>query len=285
VFSVAALHYFVRLLTTGYYHLYYLLVIMQFYVLFPLMIMFVRRFKGWHVQIMVMAVLWQIAFGVLVSGPHFGFRIPGVVQTRLITSYPVYLIGGMIVAVHLDAIHQWICDRARWIYVFTVVSALGAEELSYLGRYSWLPRYLRTGTDIYAPAILPFNIGAILCVYLLGVYLVAPQRSIRTRAAVRSGSDNSYGVYLSQMIWIPFLLRLRNASGIHWPWQIEAPLALVLVYFMGYFFTALIARTALAKSVGGRSRASWRSLLPARKETVAALAGDRGDGPMDLNLE
>jgi hypothetical protein len=140
--------------------------------------------------------------------------------------------------VHLDAIHQWICDRARWIYVFTVVSAIGAEELSYLGRYSWLPRYLRTGTDIYAPAILPFNIGAILCVYLLGVYLVAPQRSIRTRAAVRSGSDNSYGVYLSQMIWIPFLLRLRNASGIHWPWQIEAPLALVLVYFMGYFFTA-----------------------------------------------
>ena len=282
IFSVAAAHYFVHLLVTGYYHLYYLMVIMEFYLLFPLLIMFVHRFARWHVQIMVAAVLWQLAFGVLVSGPHFGFTVPGILQTRLIFSYPVYLIGGMIVALHLDAVHQWIRDHARMIYLFTIVSALGAEELSYLGRYAWLPHYLRTGTYIYAPAILPFNIGAILCVYLLGVYLVAPKRRERTRAMVRSGSDNSYGVYLSQMIWIPLLLRLRNASGVHLAWQIEAPLALILVYFMGFFFTALVARTPFAKSIGGRSRASWASLVPKRREKIEPTDVDRGQGPMDL---
>jgi len=284
IFSVAALKYFVHLLETGYYHLYYLMVIMEFYILFPLLLILIRRFAKWHVHIAVVVVLWQIAFGVLVSGPHFGVSIPGILQTRLITSYPVYIIGGMIVAVHLDVIHQWICSHARPIYIFTFVSALGAEVLSYLGRYPWLPRYLRTGTNIYSPTILPFNVGAILCVYLLGVYLTAPHRSLRTRAAVRSGSDNSYGVYLSQMLWIPFLLRLRNASGLHVPWVVAVLIALILVYFMGYFFTALVARTPLAKAVAGRSRQSWRSLVPKRQLDESTDTG-RGDGPMDLTPE
>jgi peptidoglycan/LPS O-acetylase OafA/YrhL len=283
LWSLSALKYFLHLLETGYYHLYYLMVIMEFYVLFPLLIMFIRKYARWHMHLMIVVVLWQIAFGVLVSGPHFGVSIPGILQTRLITSYPVYIIGGMIVAVHLDVIHEWICTHARLIYVFTFVSAVGAEVLSYLGRYPWLPRYLRTGINIYSPTILPFNIGAILCVYLLGVYLTAPRRSNRTRAVVRSGSDNSYGVYLSQMLWIPFLLRLRDASGLHIPWVLTVPVALLLVYFMGYFFTALMARTPLAKAVAGRSRQSWRSLWPTRQAPVSLADYGKGDGPMDLS--
>jgi len=266
VFSATGWHYFVHILLTGYYHLYYLIVIMEFYVLFPLLMKFVRRFDTWHTQIMVAALLWQIAFGVLVSPHLFAFRITGVLQTRLISSYAIYLIGGMIVALHLDSIHQWICDKARWIVALTLISALVAEVFSYLSRFKSFPAYLKTGTNIFSPAILPFNVGAILCVYLLGVYLVAPRRHARTRAMVQSGSDNSYGVYLSQMLWIPLLVRLRNAAGWHLPWPVAAPLALVLVYFMGYFFTALMARTPLSRAVTGRGQVSWSSLRPKHYE-------------------
>jgi peptidoglycan/LPS O-acetylase OafA/YrhL len=129
---------------------------------------------------------------------------------------------------------------------------------------------------------MPYNFGAILCVYLLGVYLVAPQRSLRTRAAVQSGSDNSYGVYLSQMLWIPFLLRFRNHLGLHVHWQIGVLLALVVVYTAGMIFTALVARTPLAKAVTGRSQVTWKSLLPRRHETPEVLRGDTGDSPLDV---
>jgi peptidoglycan/LPS O-acetylase OafA/YrhL len=284
VFSAAGLHYFEHILLTGYYHLYYLIVIMEFYLLFPLMMKFVRRFSQWHTQIMVFVFVWQIAFGVLVSPHLFGFKISGVVQTRLITSYAIYLIGGMIVALHLDPIHEWICAQARWIVSITVASALIAEVLSYYSRNSSLPAYLKTGTNIFSPAILPFNIGAILCVYLLGVFLVAPRRHRRTRAMVQSGSDNSYGVYLSQMLWIPFLLRVRNALGWHLPWQVAAPLALILVYFMGYFFTALMARTPLARAVTGRSQASWGSLRPKHYESSTDQEGS-SVSPLDVAPE
>ncbi|MHB8378830.1 MAG: acyltransferase [Acidimicrobiales bacterium] len=262
VFSATGWRYFTHILLTGYYHLYYLIVIMEFYLVFPLLMKFVRRFDGRHAQIVVGALLWQIVVGVLVSPHLFGFRISGVVQTRLIFSYAVYLIGGMIVALHLDPIHQWICDRARGILLLTILSALVAEVLSYFSRFKTFPAYLKTGTNIFSPAILPFNVGAILCVYLLGVFLVAPRRHPRTRALVRSGSDNSYGVYLSQMLWIPLLVRVRNAVGWHLPWPVAAPMALVLVYSMGYFFTTLMARTPLSRAVTGRGQVSWRSLRP-----------------------
>jgi peptidoglycan/LPS O-acetylase OafA/YrhL len=285
VVSWAGYHYFVHLLLTGYYHLYYLLVIGEFYVLFPLLLKFIRRFSRWHSHIMVVAVLWQIAFGVMVSANYFGFSIPGFLQTRLITSYPVYIIGGVIVALHLDAVHQWICDKARWIIALTLLSGVGAEVLCYLGRHSNLSPFLRTGGNVYAPGILPFNVGAILCVYLLGVHLVSPERRLRTRAIVKSGSDNSYGVYLSQMLWIPILMWARSHIGVQIPWPVAAPLALVLVYFMGYFFTGLITRTPLARAVAGRGQQTWGSLIPKRYGASELLKVETGDGPMDVESE
>jgi hypothetical protein len=84
---------------------------------------------------------------------------------------------------------------------------------------------------------------------------------------VQSGSDNSYGVYLSQMLWIPLLVRVRNSLGFHIPWPVAAPLALILVYFMGYGFTALMARTPVARAVTGRSQVSWSSLRPKHYES------------------
>ena len=284
IFSVAGLHYFLHILLYGYYHLYYLIVIMEFYILFPLMMKFVRRYPQWHVQIMVFAFIWQIAFGVLVS-PHFAaFKISGIIQTRLITSYAVYIIGGMIVALHLDPIHEWIRAKARWIVAFTLVSALVAEVLSFETRHGSIPGFMKTGTNIFSPAILPFNIGAILCVYLLGVHLVSPDRRERTRAMVKSGSDNSYGVYLSQMLWIPFLVRMRNALGFHVPWGVAAPLALILVYFMGYLFTALMARTPVARAVTGRGQVSWSSLRPRHFESLRD-GPDASVSPLDVARE
>jgi len=61
---------------------------------------------------------------------------------------------------------------------------------------------LGSGSDPFQPSVIPFNVGAITCGYLAGVALVRPWRSRRTKDMVRSGSDNAYGIYLSQMLFI-----------------------------------------------------------------------------------
>jgi hypothetical protein len=118
----------------------------------------------------------------------------------------------------------------------------------------------------------------------LGVFLVSPRRRERTRAMVKSGSDNSYGVYLSQMLWIPLLVRIRNSLGFHIPWGVAAPLALILVYFMGYVFTALMARTPVARAVTGRGQESWGSLRPKHYDSSGA-SFEVSVSPLDVTAE
>ena len=285
VLSGAGAAHFVHLLWTGYYQLYYLIVIMEFYVIFPFLLALLRRAARWHRAILVGAVVCQLAYGVLVSVHPLGVHLSGMEQTRLIVSYPAYLVGGVIVALHLDEAHRWIVTHARAIVLFTMAGILVAEVASYLDRFRAWPLYLHTGNMVFAPLAVPYNVGMILCVYLLGVHLVSPRRTEWARAAVQSGSDNSYGVYLSQLIWIPLLVRLVHAANWHVPWPVAAPAALVIVYGTGFVFTAVMARTPLAKGVTGRSRASWSTLWPRRRPGRFTLRGDVGDGPMDVVSE
>jgi peptidoglycan/LPS O-acetylase OafA/YrhL len=69
------------------------------------------------------------------------------------------------------------------------------------------------------------------------------------------GSDDSYGVYLSQLVFITALgwcgWRQLNA---YIPWPILSLITVVIVFTACVVLTELLARTALAKALTGRSR-------------------------------
>jgi hypothetical protein len=122
---------------------------------------------------------------------------------------------------------------------------------------------LGSGSDPFQPSVIPFNVGAITCGYLAGVALVRPGRSRRTRAVVRSGSENAFGVYLSQMLFITALTWLgweRLSSAVPWPLLCAA--TVVIVYLGCVALTALLARTPLAVPLTGRGQQPWSTLRP-----------------------
>jgi hypothetical protein len=80
---------------------------------------------------------------------------------------------------------------------------------------------------------------------------------------VRSGSDNSYGVYLTQLLFITFLYAhgwARVCAKIAWPLMMVV--TVVLVYACAVALTALLARTPLAVPLTGRKQVPWSTLLP-----------------------
>ena len=99
-------------------------------------------------------------------------------------SYLLYLIGGGVVAFHLDEVHAWVCGHARLILTLTAAAALAAEGIYYLAQQG-VTTVLGSGNDPFQPSVIPFNVGAIACGYLAGVALVRPGRSRRAKAAVR----------------------------------------------------------------------------------------------------
>jgi peptidoglycan/LPS O-acetylase OafA/YrhL len=263
---------------TGYYQLYFLLVIMQFYLVFPLVLMLLRRARGHHGLVVALAVLAQVAIAI---GMHWNL-FPAVMvkfgqQDAL--SYLLYLVGGCVVAFHLDQVHEWVCTHARLIVVLTVAAAFAAEGVYFLAA-NGVTTVLGSGNDPFQPSVIPFNIGAVTCGYLAGVALGRPHRSRRVRAAVRSGSDNAYGIYLSHMLFITTLTWVgwgKLSSVIPWPVLCLATVAIVVAFAVA--LTCLLARTPLAVPLTGRTQVPWRRPRPLTLQSAAA-ASDR-DGMRD----
>ncbi len=243
---------------TGYYQLYYLLVLLEFYALFPLCLMLVRRTRGHHALLLLASGLAQVA---LVSAMHWNLApgwMSGYWATREVTSYQFYLLAGMVVAYNLDEFDAWLRSHVRLVVGLTLGAAVLAE-LWYFGAARWGASWLGSSSDPFQPIVIPFNVGAIACIYLIGVALVGRRRSSRTRRAVTAGSDDSYGVYLAQLLFITVMgwLGWRHLNGVV-PWPVLSVVTVVLVFVACMGLTEVLARTPLAKPLTGRSRVPWR---------------------------
>jgi peptidoglycan/LPS O-acetylase OafA/YrhL len=243
-----------HLLYVGYYHLYFLLVIMQFYLVFPLVLMLLRRTKGHHGLVAAVTVAVQFVYLGLMHWNMLPSGLSGVWAQRELPTYLIYLVGGAIIAFHLTEAHDWITRNAWLVIGLTVVAALAAELVYYLAA-NGVTTVLGSGSDPFQPSVIPFNVGAIACLYLIGVALVRPGRSRRTRALVRSGSDNAFGVYLAQMLFINALLWLGwKDLDATVPWPLLCALTVVIVYLSGLIVTCILARTPLSVALTGRQR-------------------------------
>ena len=262
-FQYPAWRVLVSMVTSGWYQLYYLLVIFQFYLLFPLLMVLLRKLRRYHWWVVGVALAAQLA---LVTLMHWNLLLPGGMRDfwarREVTSYEFYLIAGAVVAFHLDAVHAWLLRHARLVIALTALSAALAETAFWLWA-SGTSDLFGSGNDEFQPSVVPFNIGAILCLYLVGVALVDGRRSARLRAAVRIGSDNSYGVYLMHaglltiMGWLGW-----QALGDVLPWPVLILLTAVLVYLACVALTSVLARTRASVALTGRPRQPWQTLIP-----------------------
>lgn len=105
---------------------------------------------------------------------------------------------------------------------------------------------------------------------------------------MRSGSDNAYGIYLSQMLFITALAWLgwgHLTSTI--PWPLLCLLTAAIVFACGIALTSVLARTPLAVPLTGRKQQPWSTLIPRRGDpervrtepalAPATLVGAAGD--------
>ena len=272
---------------TGYEQLYFLLVIMQFYLVFPLVLLLLRWTRNHHGLLMAFAAAAQVTISI---ATHWQW-LPPLMQKwaqQDSLSYVLYLIGGGVVAFHFEQVHAWVLRNAHLIMACTLIAAIGAEIIYYIS-YAGVTTVLGWGSDPFQPSVIPFNVGAIACGYLAGVALVQPWRSRVTKALVRSGSDNAYGIYLTQMLFITGLTWLgweHLGRAISWP--LLCALTVLIVFTCGIVLTSLLARTSLSVALTGRPQQPWSTLIPRRRTApagteaaaVAAVAAEPTPGAL-----
>jgi hypothetical protein len=247
-------------LGTGYYQLYFLVLLMQFYLVFPLLQKCILRTSKYHGRLVLISLVVQVIYISLMHWSVLPYWLQNNWANRELMSYQFYLIGGMVAAYHFDAFHTWVIEHAKLILTATLVSAIVAVSWVVIAGVGHVSGF-GYESDPFQPIVIPFNIGAILSVYLLGIWLVQHAEGSWIRRATTSGANNSYGVYTSQLVFLNCLLWYGlGPSGM--PWLLKVAIAIVVTYGGSWLLTAILARTPLAKALTGRTRETWSSLIP-----------------------
>lgn len=248
------------LVLTGYSQLYFLIVLLQFYLLFPLVLCLLRRTRRHHAALVVASLVVQLAYTSLIHWNLVPSWLQGPAATREVWSYQLYLLSGCVAAIHYRRVHDWLVGHRAEVLAAFLASALAAEAWYWLAVRAGAG-VLAGASDPFQPIVVPFNLAAIAIIYLAGVALVRPGTPAGLRRLTRVGSDNSYAAYLSQVAFIDLLAAL-GWRGLDLPWPLGVGVAVVAVMLAGCALGGLVGRTRLAWPLVGRHQATWASLRP-----------------------
>jgi peptidoglycan/LPS O-acetylase OafA/YrhL len=241
---------------TGEYHLYFLLVSMQLYLLFPALLWLVRRTAGHHLALFLVSLAVELA---LMSLHHWVTWPGGLGQLQahdyvLSPMYQFYFLAGGLAAFHFDRFHAWVVDHPGAVAGF-VVGTAALHEGVYLAQLA-VTGSAPLADDPLQPSIVPWSLAVTVGFYALGC-TYARYRRAGSRAArfVDRASLASFGVYLVH----PLFLNVLLGRWLSWGAAPVSPAAASALAWIGtlalsYAFAAVVIRTALALPLTGRRR-------------------------------
>lgn len=218
------------------FQMYFLFVMLQVYLLFPLVLWLIRKTAGHHlillgvsaaVQVVLTSAFthWQPA-GALGSvwWHHYATFLP----------YQFYILYGAIAAVHRDRIRQWLVGRG-WILATALVLTAALAISSYLIRVFVDDQKPMDASSAFQPTLIPFLAVAIACLYAIALRWNDSWREFTPRfaAAVSWASNRSFGVFLAHVLVLFLILRPTTSSG--QPWilaHVPQPLGTLVTYLL-----------------------------------------------------
>jgi peptidoglycan/LPS O-acetylase OafA/YrhL len=205
---------------TAWYHLYFLLVTMQFYVAFPPFVWLLRRTRRHPLA----QLGTGLGFAVVFTGwLHYTDWAPGPLATyrayaaQLLPTYTLLFVAGGVAALHLDTVLDWLTQHRRAVLAGTLAGAVAMEALYFV--------LVTTGThaDTAAAPVQP-----VMQVWALVLVAGLSAAATRWTAAgapyvrvVNRASDLSFGIYLVHPLLLMGLFAI--------PWMSSPPAAVTAV--------------------------------------------------------
>jgi peptidoglycan/LPS O-acetylase OafA/YrhL len=197
----AALIQLARNLLTGtaWYHLYFLVVTMQFYLLFPLFLRLLRTSagrRGGHFALLAIGAVLQLGIDAVLHSTQPSGMAAKLLQYdgSFVGSYVFYLLLGGLAALHYERVQAWVRGHP--------VVVLGALLLTGVAAEGWFLRSVHDGipavpaSDVFQPVMVPWCAAAITALFALGTAWAARRGTGLGSRAVEISSDRSFGVFL-----------------------------------------------------------------------------------------
>jgi peptidoglycan/LPS O-acetylase OafA/YrhL len=254
------------LLLTGYDQLYFLVVLLQFYLLYPAFLALIRRTQRHHWWLLGGSLAAEAVLLWLDHEQYVPAWMLNKGATRELWNYQLFVVAGGVMAWHYREVHTRLVRHWRPLLA-AMLAAVALSEGWYILAVKGVPGF-RSGdpSDPFQPVEIPLYLGLITVIYLFGTVLSGERRPRWLRSLVRAGADYSYGIYLSQVLFLTALTTFGWQSlGRVLPWPVVTVSGIVIVFVAAGLLTALLARLPGARALAGIPRRPCRAAAAARQ--------------------
>lgn len=234
---------------TARYHLYFLLVTMQIYAVFPLLLWLLRATRRHHGALLAAAVGFQLALTLVL---HYRLPRPPVVAVWLrdpdpfLVSYIVYVVGGGIAGMHFDEITAWVRTHNRQVAAFVAEGFALAIAAYCVDHYVVHLNPAQAG-EVFQPMVVFTSAGAISGLYALGLRWADRGPARRFQRPVSIAADASFGIFLAHPLLIQVMLTMglpvvRRATSGQIPNWVVLPVDLLVIVPFIFVVTCVAVR-------------------------------------------
>lgn len=255
---------------TAWFHLYYLMVTMQIYLIFPLLAWFLRKTVRWHLFIWGLSFLAEV--GLLYV---YQYHIPthGLLgrlaahRDALSITYEFYLLSGSLLAFHFSELKEWLWKQRFAVYRFFALT--GAMAVAwYAIKVIHFHDSVIVASAVLQPVMIPYCLAIVLSLFLLGMGWERT-RSNRTRdRLIEAVSDHSFGIYLIHPIFLLILMNTIIPKLHALPTVITTPALILVTFGLSLFSVYLLSWMPFSRFVLGRNAkspiqwAAWAKFWP-----------------------
>ena len=266
--------------------LYYMVLILQFYLLLPGFLWLLRRTQQhpWMlvgVSFALQVILWTVDYYTLEAHPpSTGFwAFVAQYQYRFVLNYQLYFVLGGMVALHLQAVRAWLLSHRTWI-VLALSVTLTARTLVYVFQFDVAHTSLGYAVEVLQPVMVFYSVSVIAFLYWLAYRAVRKydqQRQSKGQRFWHTLSDASFGIFLVHPIVMSLVLFLVIAPLRSWlPGLVGVALTWLLTVVGAAAWSMLFLHLPLLSRLVGRERASGRLRLRAQRgDSVGRAAQSR----------
>ena len=232
------------------FYMYYVIVTLQFYLVFPALRWLFKRFKhdrlvavSLAVQLITLTVIKYVIPNVDTSHWLWWFREYG----YNFLTYQFYFVLGGYVAVHYHQVMPKLMLYRRQLSV--AVGVLGALTIAVFGiNRSILDRTIDQAQNVHQPFVLFYAVVVIAWAMTIGMrYAQARETNALPKwvvNAVAFGSKISFGMYLSQTVILTALSALLSRISVDsWLLLATVPVSLLVVFGLTYLLSGVLYRT------------------------------------------
>ncbi len=242
------------LLGRAWYHLYYLLITMQVYLLFPLFQRFLVNSRPYHRWLLAASFSLEV---VMMAVYQYHLPVSGFVgwlmryRTIAFFTYQFYLLAGALAAIHLSSLNAWVARRGRQVATAWGVALLAALAWYVIAQAGYGQPVI-VASAVFQPIMVPYCLFTILVLYALGVrWASAPRKGLASRL-MNAVSRHSFGIYLIHPLMLYFILNRFGTEIMSWWPGVRTLFLIAVTLVVSYGVVWAISTTPFSLYLLGR---------------------------------